>query len=229
MRRGLQAVGRGASFRRRSLSVPGRTWRPAFVVAASYALGAVPFTNLAAQLTRGVDLRHVGNGTVSGTALYRTAGFTPLAAAGVLDVGKGAAGPLLLRDRPAAAALAGAAAVSGHNWSPFLRGAGGRGISPAMGALAVTAWPGSAILLVGLAGGRLAGETAVGSLVADAALVPALARTRGRRAAAAGLAVLVPMIVKRVLGNAPPPRRSPAVYVTRLLVDRDNLRAGGGR
>ena len=109
----------------------------------SFLIGSVPIANLVAHFTRGVDLREVGTGTVSGTSLYRVAGFLPLAAAGILDIGKGAVGPLAAgTDRPVLAALAGGAAVIGHNWSPFLRGAGGRGISPAIGALGVTAWPG---------------------------------------------------------------------------------------
>src|SRR4051794_12453048 len=128
---------------------------PARVVGVSFALGAVPFSNIAARAKAGVDLRVVGNGTVSGTNLFHVAGFGPLAVAGVCDVAKGAVGPLLAgRDRPVLAAVAGGAAVAGHNWSPFLRGAGGRGISPAIGALAVSEWTGAALLLGALAVGR---------------------------------------------------------------------------
>ncbi len=100
----------------------------------SFVVGSVPTTNLFARASRGVDLREIGIGTVSGTSLYRVAGFLPLAAAGILDIGKGALGPLLAgTDRPVLAALAGGAAVVGHNWSPFLRGAGGRGSPPRSG------------------------------------------------------------------------------------------------
>jgi hypothetical protein len=106
-----------------------------------------------------------------------------------------------------------------------VRGAGGRGISPAIGALAVTAWPGSVVLLAGLTFGRLGGQTAIGSLVADIALVPLLARIGGRNAALAGAAVVAPMIAKRLTGNGVPERRSPSVYLARLLYDRD--RCGG--
>jgi acyl phosphate:glycerol-3-phosphate acyltransferase len=95
--------------------------------------GAVPWSQLLAR-RRGVDLRSVEGGTVSGTALYRVAGFAPLALAGSLDVAKGAIGPAVAtRARPALAATTAAAAVAGHNWSVFLHGAGGRGISPAIG------------------------------------------------------------------------------------------------
>lgn len=140
----------------------------------------------------------------------------------MLDVGKGAVGPLLVgRRRPVAAALVCGLAVAGHNWSPLLRGAGGRGISPAMGALAVVAWPGTAVPLGGLA----AGQTALGALAAQAGLVPLLAATRGRRGLLAGMAVLVPLLAKRLVGNGPPATgaRPARVYLARLLYDRDQL------
>jgi acyl phosphate:glycerol-3-phosphate acyltransferase len=197
--------------------------RPWLGLGAAYLVGSIPFSNIAARLTSGVDLRAVGNGTVSGTGLYRVAGFGPLALAGVLEIGKGAVGPLLAgRDHPTAAALAAGLAVAGHNWSPFLRGAGGRGISPAVGALGVVGWPGSVLLLAGMAGGKLVRQAAPGTLLAQAALIPVLARSRGRRGALAGAAVLAPMLAKRLLGNAPPDGPSPGrVYLARLLYDRD--------
>src|SRR5438067_2391695 len=148
---------------------------PAVVLGVAYLAGAIPFSNLMARGARGVDLRRVGAGTVSGTSLYEVAGFVPLAVAGICDVAKGAVGPALAGpDRPELAAAAAAAGVAGHNWSPFLRGAGGRGISPALGALLVRNWPGTAVLLGGMTAGRLARETALGSFVADVALVPVL-------------------------------------------------------
>lgn len=196
---------------------------PVLVCAAAYGCGAVPFSNVAARLRADVDLRDVGDGTVSGSALYRVAGFGPLVVAGVADVAKGAVGPLLAGPRrPGLAALSTAVAVTAHNWSPLLRGAGGRGISVAIGALAVRAWPGSAVLLTGLAAGRLAMDQAgLGGFVADVALVPVLWRTRGRAGALIGLAVVVPMLVKRIVGNRPPRRPSRTAYLHRLVFDRD--------
>jgi glycerol-3-phosphate acyltransferase PlsY len=184
----------------------------AAILVLSFAVGAIPFSYVAGRRARGVDLRRVGSGTVSGTSLYRVAGFGPLAAAGVLDVAKGAAGP----------GVAGGAAVVGHNWSPFLRGAGGRGISPALGALLVVAWPGAVMLLVGMILGKVFGETAVGALVAEVALTPVLAVTHGAVGALAGIAIAIPMLVKRVVGNAPakPPRGQ--TYRNRILYDRDD-------
>jgi acyl phosphate:glycerol-3-phosphate acyltransferase len=193
------------------------------ILVLSFVAGAIPFSYVAGRRARGVDLRRVGTGTVSGTSLYRVAGFGPMAAAGILDVAKGAAGPALAMaaGHPAVAALAGGVAVAGHNWSPFLRGAGGRGISPALGALLVVAWPGTVMLLAGMILGKAFGETAVGALVAEVALTPVLGVTHGAVGALAGVAIAIPMLVKRVVGNAaaPPPRRR--TYLNRILYDRD--------
>ena len=174
-----------------------------------------------------MHVRDIGGGTVSGTSLYRVAGFVPLALAGILDIAKGALGPLLAgTDRPVLAAFAGGLAVAGHDWSPFLRGAGGRGIAPAIGALLVNAWPGAVLLLVGLTVGRLVRQTGLVAFTAEVALVPVLALTNGPDGALAGAAIALPMLLKRMLGNTPPAgpsagRDRSRVYVHRLLFDRD--------
>lgn len=193
----------------------------AFSALLAFLAGSIPFSQIAARIRTGIDLRRVGTGTVSGTNLFRVAGFGPLAIAGIFDVAKGSIGPLVAGDRPVLGALAAGLAVSGHNWSPFLRGAGGRGISPAIGALLVVAWPGAVVLLAGLGAGRLLGETALGSLVADAVLVPVTALTHGAFGALAGACVVAPMLVKRVVGNARPQHPSARTYAHRLLYDND--------
>lgn len=205
--------------------------RVAVVVGVAFLVGAIPFSNLFAQRRRGVDLRRVGSGTVSGTALYDVAGFPTLAVAGVLDVAKGSAGVLLAGrgDHPLLAAVAGGAAVAGHNWSPFLRGAGGRGISPALGALLAWQWIGAVVLLIGLVAGRLVRQTGLGSFAADLALLPGLAVFRGEPGAVAGACVLVPLLVKRVTGNAPPSQRRLRAYARRLVFDNDGVVDRAGR
>lgn len=204
---------------------PSRVAEAAGLITLSYLVGSVPFAQIVAWSLRSVDLRGTGTGTVSATALRGVAGPTALIVAGVLDLTKGTIGPLAAGGgrRPALAALAAAAAVSGHNWSPFLGGAGGRGISPAMGALLVIAPEGAGILLAGVAAGRAVRQTALGAVVADIVLLPVLARTRGRAGAVAAVAVLAPMLAKRLLGNRP--AATPSTYLWRLLFDRDQRRA----
>lgn len=194
----------------------------AAVVTTAWIAGSIPFSNIAAHLRAKTDLRHVGNGTVSGSSLYDVAGFGPLAVAGVCDIAKGAVGPLLAGSRrPGLAAVSSAAAVAGHNWSPFLGGAGGRGISTAMGALAVRHWPGTAVLAAGLAGGRLARQTGLGSFIADVALVPTLVWRRGRWGGLAGGAIVGLLVAKRFAGNRPPETPGWRPYLHRLLYDCD--------
>lgn len=193
-------------------------------VAAGFLTGSLPLTNLAARRLRGVDLRSTGSGTVSGTALYRLAGFGPLAAVGTLEVAKGTVGPALAGGgRPATAALAAAAAVVGHNWSPLLRGAGGRGLSPGIGALLVVAPEGAALVLSGMTLGRLMGETALGTFIALVALGPVLTVTRGGRGLADAAAVAAPIVAKRILGNGRPEGGWGRTTLTsRLMFDSDH-------
>jgi acyl phosphate:glycerol-3-phosphate acyltransferase len=192
------------------------------VLALAFIAGGVPFSNIAARLVRGVDLRTVGSGTVSGTSLFRVAGFPALALAGVFDVAKGALGPALAGDRAVLAAVAGGLAVAGHNWSPFLRGAGGRGVAPALGALLVQAWPGAVLLLGGLVVGKMFRNTGLGGFVAEMLLAPVLAVIEGAAGAAAGAAIALPMLLKRLLGNGRPERPGVQPYVERLLYDREH-------
>jgi len=187
----------------------------------SFAAGSIPFSNLMARWRAGVDLRDTGTGTVSGTSLYHVTSFPALAVAGSCDVAKGALGPALALHHPVLAGIAGGLAVAGHNWSPFLRGHGGRGIAPALGALLVNAWPGAVLLLVLLVLSRFARQTGLGSFVAEVALTPLLAVTNGTSGAVAGGAIAAPMLVKRVVGNRRPATPGLGVYTQRLLFDRD--------
>jgi glycerol-3-phosphate acyltransferase PlsY len=190
-------------------------------VAASYLAGAVPWSQIVAR-RRGVDLRAVDDGTVSGTGLYRVAGFVPLAVAGSLDVAKGALGPTVAGTRrPGLAAAAAAATVAGHNWSLFLRGAGGRGISPALGALTAGAPAGAGVLLGGLAAGRISRRTGLGCFVAYVALVPVARRCHGWRGTLLAIGVLIPLLAKRVAGNRTPQTWDARTVISRLLFDHD--------
>lgn len=201
-------------------------------LAASYLIGSIPFTNIAARRLKGVDLRDVGTGTVSGTGLHRVAGFGPLAVVGCMELAKGAAGPLLARRRSGRVSslnslaplvsLAAGAAVAGHNWSPFLGFEGGRGLSVALGASLATAPEGAAVLGVGLGGGRLARQSGAGCALAIAALPFVLARRRGRDGLVLGMSLALPLVAKRLAGNAPPPKRDARHYAHRLLFDCDS-------
>lgn len=191
------------------------------VLAVSFAIGGVPFANIASTRLAGTDLRRVDSGTVSGSALFKVAGFWPLAVIGPLEVAKGAVGPLLAGPgRPTLAAAAGTAAITGHDFSPFLRGAGGRGLAPALGATLVLAPEGTGVLLAGLIAGRIFRHTGLGCFLAYLALSPVLQRTRGRAGLRTAAAVVGPLLIKRLLGDKPPAPPRPKAYLLRLVYDR---------
>lgn len=250
---GLPGAGRRARARARRVAAP------VGVVAASFLAGSVPYSQLAARAFAGADLRRVGSGTVSGSALFAVAGFGPLAAAGAMEVAKGAFGPLLAtrvrggraclgaRDGragprapldaaapPLLGACAAGAAIAGHDWSPWLGGAGGRGLSPALGATMVLAPEGAVVLAAGMAAGRILRQSGLVTLLAVLGLVPVLGARRGAPGIALGLAICTPMLAKRVLGNPSVPSDTRpsgadvavraslgARLVSRLLFDRE--------
>ena len=172
----------------------------AVALVAAYLAGSVPVSYLVARKAYQVDLREFGSGMVSPSNLYRLAGARPAVVAGLFEVAKGVVGPALAFGQPLwAVALAGFLAVTGHNWSPFLKGGGGRGLSTATGALAVVAWPGAVVLCIGLIGGAAARHVYVGMSVALAALVPVLYVLGKSGYAIAGGVVLLPIGAKTVV------------------------------
>jgi len=194
-------------------------------------LGSIPVSNIISRATTGQDLRYVGTGTVSASNLYQAAGIGPFAAACLLDLGKGAIAAGLVRHRhPGLIAAAAGLAVAGHNWSLYQAGAGGRGVVPATGILLVAAPPGAALVTAGIAVGHVMGDTAPACFAVQLLLVPALAAVKGRRGALLGLAVVMPMLAKRMLGNGPLSRgHLRQTFITRMIYDRDTRsREGGG-
>lgn len=193
-------------------------------------LGSVPVANIISRATAGRDLRYVGTGTVSSSNLYQAAGLGSFAAACLLDLGKGTMSAVLVRhSHPGLVAAAAGLTVAGHNWSLFQAGAGGRGVVPAMGILLVTAPPGAALIATGITIGYIIDDTALACFAAQLLLIPVLAKAQGRGGALLGLAVVAPMLAKRLLGNRPPLREHRRqTLVTRMIFDRDTRSARWG-
>lgn len=115
-----------------------------------YLLGSIPVGFLVVRLTRGVDVRQVGSGRTGGTNVLRAAGWGAAVVTGLGDVLKGAAAIWVARalnGPPLMQALAGFAAVVGHNYSIFLGLRGGAGTAPSVGG-AIALWPVGGLLAV---------------------------------------------------------------------------------
>ncbi len=110
-------------------------------VVLGYLLGSIPSAYIATRLAVGKDLRRLGGGNVGGLNVYREVGAIPALAAGIADLGKGAAAvaiALWLLDVSQPFVLITAlAAVAGHNWMLFLKFSGGKGMGSTIGALSI--------------------------------------------------------------------------------------------
>ncbi len=143
---------------------------------AGYLIGSIPTGYLVVAALTGADLRKVGSGRTGGTNAMRAGGVRAFALTGIGDMFKGIAAVLVARwiagDWAAAQALAGFAAVCGHNWSLYLGFKGGAGTGPNVG-VCIAFWPLSALWLVPLVpvGVFVVGYASVTSLVI-AALIP---------------------------------------------------------
>jgi len=147
----------------------------AWILAAAYLLGSIPFGIVLTRIRGAGDLRKSGSGNIGATNVARVAG--PLA--GILtlalDASKGAAAVLLAERYTNGSAmwmtLAALAALLGHCFPVWLRFKGGKGVAPALGVFAVlsplAALAALTLFVVVVAYGRY---VSLGSITAAAAM-----------------------------------------------------------
>jgi len=141
-------------------------------IAAGYLIGAIPWGVVLARVVRGPDPRTMGSGRTGGANVMRALGPRVAIAAGILDLGKGClavAIPQLLGADVAVVALAALASIIGHSRSVYIGFGGGRGVSPAFGALLVL-WPLVALVIIPIFAliVQLTRYSSLGSLIAAA-------------------------------------------------------------
>jgi glycerol-3-phosphate acyltransferase PlsY len=106
----------------------------------AYLLGSLPTAYLAGRLTKGVDIRKLGSGSVGGSNVATVVSRWLVFPVGIVDVGKGMLAVLLAKwldvDLTWQVA-AGLLAIVGHNWPIFLGFIGGRGIGTSIGVMLV--------------------------------------------------------------------------------------------
>ena len=111
---------------------------PWLIVVLGYFLGAIPTAYIAGRLSRGRDIRQIGDGNVGAANAFRQLGAKIGTAVFLIDAGKGVLAILIAQAvglPQAAVLLTGVVAVAGHNWSVFIGFKGGRGESTAIGVL----------------------------------------------------------------------------------------------
>jgi len=112
----------------------------------AYLLGSIPTGYIFGRLLKGVDIRKHGSGNVGATNVFRVVGKVPGVIVLLLDALKGfvavkLAALVFYREGVGISIewfciIAALCAVSGHNWTIFLRFKGGKGVATSTGALA---------------------------------------------------------------------------------------------
>jgi acyl phosphate:glycerol-3-phosphate acyltransferase len=106
---------------------------------ASYLLGAIPTSYLAARAFRGIDLREHGSRNLGATNLYRVLGWRFAVPVGLFDAAKGLIPVLVFAPRVSSselfALMCGLTAVVGHVFSVFVGFRGGKGVATAAGVM----------------------------------------------------------------------------------------------
>jgi len=199
----------------------------AAVIVFAYVLGSIPVAFLVARATKGVDIRAYGSGNVGASNIWQSVSKALVVPVGLAQIGQGLAGPgvaaLLDMDEGVQVAAA-VAAVLANDWNPWLGFTGGRGVGATIGALIILSPPALfAFIIISLAGVALrAIPQGVGLALLSAPIVAAVAAAHVIVILGCALLAVI-ALVKRVLANeAPAPDlERPAVYVNRLIYDRD--------
>ncbi len=103
-----------------------------------YLLGAVPFCYIIAKIHSSKDLTRIGDKNPGGWNLIFNVSKGWGAIGSLLDFSKGFLAyfiALKITDIELVAILAGCAAVAGHNYSPYLKFSGGKGVASTLGVL----------------------------------------------------------------------------------------------
>lgn len=196
----------------------------------SYFLGSIPTAYIAGRTLKGIDVTKVGSKTVGGANIWHTVSKKASVLVTLADIAKGILAVLLAKALSLGLPLqitCGLLTIIGHNWSPFLRFKGGRGMACAGGiALILGPWQLLAVSPLIILGPILKNLSlaAIISAVSLPLFTWVMTQNSTLTLGLAGIPLL--MIIKRITANWEPftpgePGYSVLIY--RMLLDRDIL------
>lgn len=110
---------------------------------AAYLIGSIPTAYIFGRVLKGIDIREYGSGNIGATNVFRVIGKTPGIIVLIIDIIKGLISATYLASaflylapvtRPELyRILIGLSAISGHNWTIFLKFKGGKGVAVSAG------------------------------------------------------------------------------------------------
>ena len=194
----------------------------------AYLLGSFPTAYLAGRLTKGVDIRKLGSGSVGGSNVATVVSHWLVIPVGIIDVGKGILAVLLaqwLDVHITWQVIAGLFAIAGHNWSIFLGFFGGRGIGTSLGVLLIL-FPMAFIVLVPIFGLMLLISNAPLAFLSCFTALPFISWGMGKPTVVTlgFVGVFLILVAKRLLGNkgrAESDEGWRRILLYRLFLDRD--------
>lgn len=176
------------------------------LLALGYLAGGIPTGYLVVKKLKGVDIRTLGSGNPGTANVYRNAGALAGGITLLVDALKGFL-PVCLSlawepRRPELAIAVGAAAIVGHNWTPFLGLRGGKGVATSGGVfLALLPGPMAATIAFFALAVRLSGHISVGSMTGAVALPIAAVAMGAQTAYCIAAAVAGGLIIYKHIPN----------------------------
>jgi len=203
------------------------------IILGSYMWGGIPSGYLVARYVKGIDIRQYGSGNVGASNVSTHVGTWIALLLGTFDTLIKGTLPITIAiqtSQPEWTQVAvGLSSIAGHNWSPYLRFTGGRGVSTSIGImLGLFMWKEllAGVFMIGILGGIITKETALWTLIASI-VIPPIAHLLGQPIevvyTSIGIAIL--LVLKRLGSNWEHPlkqdRNLAKVLSYRLLWDRD--------
>lgn len=196
-------------------------------VIVSYILGSIPFGFIITRLSTGKNILEIGWRKTSGSNVFKNVGKWQGALSGLLDVLKGYLAVFTAQKLGLSSeiqVLSGVAAVCGHNWSLFLKFAGGRGIGTFIGAFSVLSPRILGFSLIPLIALALIWNGSIGTLLFfPTAIFLSIKFLQFDTAGVFSILVLIPVLIKRLspIKEILQTENKTALIRNRLLFDND--------
>jgi acyl phosphate:glycerol-3-phosphate acyltransferase len=111
---------------------------PFLSIVIAYLIGSISATTIVGRIVGNIDMRREEDGRISASAVFDKLGLVPFVIVVLMDASLAASAVMLARlfgGSESTLMLAGLAAVTGHNWSAFLKFKGGLGATAIAGVL----------------------------------------------------------------------------------------------
>lgn len=202
------------------------------IIIGAYFWGGIPSAYILGKLIKKIDIREYGSGNVGASNITINFNIWMGLSVGTFDTIVKSTIPIVLAnlfDQSLWVQMSiGIAAIAGHNWSPYLKFTGGRGISTTIGVmLGLVMWKEiiSGIILLGIIGSLILKQTALFTLITAISL-PFITYYTNVNVELTYISVSFTtlIILKRLTANwSSPPSNQLLVktLILRLLWDRD--------